>query len=53
MNILHAIHKLYPGPQETPFISEATDFSKIILIFICNSKAGPVPIKKQIQFHLF
>ena len=28
MNILHAIHKLWIGPQETPFISEATDFSK-------------------------
>ena len=28
MNILHEIHKLYPSPQETPFISEATDFSK-------------------------
>ena len=28
MNILHEIHKLYPGPQETPFISEATDFFK-------------------------
>ena len=34
MNILHEIHKLYPGPQETPFISEATDFPRIILIFI-------------------
>lgn len=28
MNILHVFHKLCAGPQETPFIPEATDFTK-------------------------
>lgn len=32
MNILHVIHKLCAGPQETPFISEATDFSQRIKV---------------------
>ena len=34
MNILHAIHELWIGSQETSFISEATDFAKKISFIV-------------------
>ena len=68
MNILHVIHKLCAGPQETPFISEATDFTKNkSLIFIsyhtihmncmkhcqCYIEVVRLQIQEQVQYKLF
>ena len=66
MNILHGIHKLCASPQETPFISEAADFTKNkSLIFksyhtihmkhriLLNIEFVQIQIQEQVQYRLF